>query len=33
LVDESFSSTDQVEASVVAEEVVAAVEDSGVYVF
>jgi hypothetical protein len=31
--DESFSSTNQVEASVVAEEVVAALVDSGVYVF
>jgi len=33
LMDESFSSTNQVEASVVAEEVVAALVDSGVYVF
>jgi DNA mismatch repair ATPase MutS len=31
--DETFSSTNQVEASVVAEEVVAALVDSGVYVF
>ncbi len=33
LIDESLSSTNQVEASVVAEEVIAALVDTGVYVF